>query len=215
MSDRDGGGAGGPKRWFFDAWSTFYDLPAVQAAVYKPMHDAVVRELQGWRARRVLDVGCGTGILTSRLAGDLAPDVIVGCDFSLGMLQHAAGKRSDLSWVAADAQRLPLAAGSFDAAVSTEAFHWFPDKDAALAELHRVLRPGGRLLVAMINVRTDAGSRLVSSASSLVGQPAEWPTRQEMRDRVEDAGVRVERQRRVLRVTGLVLPPVLTVAVRD
>ena len=32
----------GPKRWFFDAWSAFYDLPTVQAAVYKPMHDAVV-----------------------------------------------------------------------------------------------------------------------------------------------------------------------------
>ena len=204
----------GPKRWFFDAWSAFYDLPAVQAAVYKPMHDAVVRELRAGRAHHVLDVGCGTGILTGRVAGDLAPEWIAGCDFSLGMLQQARGKRPDLAWVAADAQRLPLAAASFDAAVSTEAFHWVPDKDAALAELHRVLRPGGRLLVAMINTRTEVGARMVSTAFTLAGQPAEWPTRDEMCDRVEAAGFRVARQRRVLRVTGLVLPPVLTVAVR-
>ena len=82
----------GPKQWFFDRWSAFYDLPAVQAAVYKPMHDAVVRELRAHRPARLLDVGCGTGILTGRLAADLDPDEIVGCDFSLGMLQQASGK---------------------------------------------------------------------------------------------------------------------------
>ena len=208
-------GRRGPARWFFDAWSTFYDLPPVQAAVYRPMHDAVVGELRADPPDRLLDIGCGTGILTDRVDGDLEPDVTAGCDFSLGMLQQAAGKRPDLSWVAADAQRLPFADASFDAAVSTEAFHWFPDQDEALRELHRVLRRGGRLLVAMINTRTEMGSAMVNAASAAAGQPAGWPTRDEMRSRVEGAGFRVVRQRRVLRVTGLVLPPVLTVAVRD
>ena len=204
----------GPRREFFDLWSLFYDLPLVQRAVYRPVQDAVLRELRRPPARRVLDVGCGTGILTDRLARELGTDLVCGCDFSMGMLEHARRRRPG-PWLRADAQRLPLSSGSVDAVVSTESFHWFPDPDAALAEFHRVLAPGGRLLVGMANMRTSAGARAASDLAARLGQPGRWTTRAEMTRRVEQAGFEAVRQRRLLRLGSGLVPIVLTVATRS
>ena len=204
----------GPRRAFFDIWSRVYDLPPVQAAIYHPVHDAVLRELRNHPALRILDVGCGTGDLTDRLREELTTDVVVGCDFSPGMLEQAAARTRAVRWLQGDATRLPFADDHFDAVVSTEAFHWFPDPDAALGEFHRVLAAGGRLLVALVNVRVPATSRLAHAGSRALGQPAHWPTRAEMAARVRSAGFTVERQQRILRLGGLLIPTVLTVGVK-
>jgi len=204
--------APGPSRAVFDVWSRFYDLEAVQQAVYRPVHRAVARELAAHPAHRILDVGCGTGVLTPSLAQ--RPGVSVfGCDLSFGMLQQAERRRG-LACVQGDAQRLPVRDRSVDAVVATESFHWFPDPDTALAEMVRVLVPGGRLLAAMVNVRTDAFAKLVTGASRLVGEPWHWPTRRELAGRMERAGLRVVRQERIARLFGMTFPSVLTVAVR-
>lgn len=195
---------------FFDLWSRFYDLPPVQAAVYRPVHHAVLGELQARSPRRVLDVGCGTGILTARLAEDLGADLVAGCDFSLGMLHQARERSATVGWCQGDALRLPVRDGAVEAVVSTEAFHWFPDHDAALAEMARVLEPGGVAVVALVNVRRKATSELMHGGSRALGQPAWWPTRSQMRERFQQAGFVDVRQRRVLRVAGLVLPTVVT-----
>jgi len=195
---------------FFDLWSRFYDLPPVQVAVYRPVHQTVLRELRGAPVRRVLDVGCGTGILTARLAGELGAELVAGCDFSIGMLEQARQRDARIGWVRGDAMRVPMATGSVDAIVSTEAFHWFPDPDAALAEFHRALAPGGRALVALVNVRREETSRLMRGGSEALGQPAWWPTRAEMQERFERAGFVKVRQRRVVRVAGILIPTVVT-----
>ncbi|HEX6422102.1 MAG TPA: class I SAM-dependent methyltransferase [Acidimicrobiales bacterium] len=203
----------GPHRRFFDLWSRVYDLPVIQWAIYRPVQEAVLRELRRPPARRILDVGCGTGILTERLARELDPELVCGCDFSIGMLEQAVTRRPG-PWVQADAQHLPLSRGSVDVVVSTESFHWFPDPDAALAEFRRVLAPGGRLLVGVVNMRTATMSRAASAIAARLGEPAHWTTRAEMRRRVERAGFRVLRQHRVARIGGVTLPTVLTVAAR-
>ena len=195
---------------FFDLWSRFYDLPPVQAAVYRPVHHSVLRELGRRRTRRVLDLGCGTGILTARLAEDVGAEMVAGCDFSIGMLRHAHQRAPAVGWVQGDALRLPIAENAVDAIVSTEAFHWFPDPDAALVEMHRVLVPGGRALVALVNVRRGETSRVMRSGSEALGRPAWWPTRTEMRTRFEEAGFESVQQHRVLRVAGLMIPTVVT-----
>ena len=162
----------------------------------------------------MLDIGCGTGQLAWRIKHELPQLRVVGCDFSAGMLRHALSRSRDVGWVRGDAGSLPFHAGAFDAVISTEAFHWFPDQAAALREFFRVLTPGGRLLLALVNTPATVVSDMAYAGSRLVGEPFYWPTRQQMRQRVEAAGFEVQSQRRIFRVPGFLLPPVLTHAVR-
>jgi SAM-dependent methyltransferase len=206
----------GPDPRFFDLWSLVYDLPVVQRLTYRPVHDAVLAVLGAGRARRVLDVGCGTGLLTARAARALPAARVVGCDFSRGMLRRAQAHGDPRpAFVQGDALRLPFAAGAFEAVVSTEAFHWFPDQAQALAEFHRVLGPGGQVLVGLVNPPFELVSRAAQVASRLAGEPFRWPTRARMRELFEGAGFRVEAQRWIPRLpAALLLPPVLTIGVR-
>jgi ubiquinone/menaquinone biosynthesis C-methylase UbiE len=211
MNDRSGA-----KRWFFDTWSLFYDLPIAQRLTYRPVHDAVLRALRANVPRNLLDLGCGTGLLAERIHREFPGTQVLGCDFSHGMLRQAAEHRGACAWwTQADATRLPFHDSRFDAIVSTESFHWFPDQAAALLECFRVLVPGGRLLVALVNPPIEALSDAMRLGSRIIGEPFYWPTRQRMRALVETAGFRVDAQRRLYRVpAGLLLPPVLTVAAR-
>lgn len=98
--------------------------------------------------RRVLDLAAGTGVSTVELARGGAE--AVACDFSLGMLRagRARRRRRDrVTFVAGDAVHLPFATASFDAAVISFGLRNVADVPAALRELARVVRPGGRLVV--------------------------------------------------------------------
>lgn len=205
----------GPRPWFFDLWSTVYDLSWVQTLAYRPVHDAIVMALSGRPPRNVLDVGCGTGLLTARIASFNSGARVVGCDFSLGMLRHAAGRHTPVSWVQGNALRLPFQDHGFDTVVSTEAFHWFPDQRIALGEMFRVLEPGGRLLIAGINPPFELLSLAFRYGSRFTGEPFNWPTRRRMRRWLEGVGFRVTVQRGVFRWPGWPwLPAVLSVAER-
>jgi ubiquinone/menaquinone biosynthesis C-methylase UbiE len=94
----------------------------------------------------VLDPGCGTGWQAAGLARAVPEAVVVGNDLSAGMLARA---RAAGAWplVQSDAARLPLASGSVDLVVTRGVLHHLPDEVAALAEWHRVLRPGGAVVV--------------------------------------------------------------------
>ncbi len=201
-------------RRFFDRWSWTYDNPYLQAVVYRPVQDAVVAALRRQAPRRVLDVGCGTGLLTTRLAAELGVTA-VGCDYSPGMLQQAAQRSRRVPWVQANALALPVAPARVDAIVCTESFHWYPDQATALAEFARALEPGGRVYLALVNPPSPLITEWTHRWSRRVRQPLYWPTREQMRSMVTAAGLRVMYQRRVGRLpAGVVLPPVLTVAER-
>ena len=108
----------GPRQFFFDLWSRFYDLPWVQRLIYRPVHDAVLAAAPRHDRRPVLDVGCGTGLFTTRLRRELQRPV-VGCDFSAGMLEQAAARSRRVGWVQANALTLPFRDQTFGAVVST------------------------------------------------------------------------------------------------
>ena len=95
--------------------------------------------------RRMLDVACGTGIVT-RIAADLGATV-TGVDLNEAMLTVARRVRPELEWRQGNAQDLPFDDESFDVVVSQMALMFFPDPAAALAEMARVVVPGGTVAV--------------------------------------------------------------------
>ena len=103
---------------------------------------------------RVLDLAAGTAVSTVELAGTGA--WCVAADFSLGMLRvgRQAGRHRTVPLVGADALRLPFADGVFDAVTMSFGLRNVVDPDAALAELARVTRPGGRLVVCEFSTPT-------------------------------------------------------------
>ena len=98
--------------------------------------------------QRVLDVGCGTGYLLARLQARCPDSDLVGLDLTPAMLDQAAarlGAAATLLCGSGDA--LPLPDASVDTVVSANVVHFFERPHAALAEMARVLRPGGRLVI--------------------------------------------------------------------
>jgi len=100
--------------------------------------------------QRVVDVACGTGVLAMEAALATSPGgQVVGIDLNPGMLAVARRKAPQISWLEAPAEALPLEAESFDAAVSQFGLMFFEDQQAAMEEMWRVVRPGGRLAIAV------------------------------------------------------------------
>lgn len=206
---------GSVRQRLFDAWSNVYDAPAVQAAIYEPVHDEVFGVLRDDEPAVVLDVGCGTGLLTTRVVGALDTRLVVGCDLSGSMLDQARGRSRAARWVQADAMQLPFGERTVDAAVSTESFHWIPDQRAAVADLHRVLRPGGVLVIGMVTPRTRVAGRLAAVGAAALGQQPHWPTVAELADLLASAGFEAPRVRPVRRVGAVIVPTNVVVARRS
>jgi demethylmenaquinone methyltransferase/2-methoxy-6-polyprenyl-1,4-benzoquinol methylase len=124
------------------------------APVYDAMNRVMTAGLDGrWRSEtaaavvrpgdRVLDACCGTGDLA--LASLRAGGLVTGLDFSERMLERARRKSAVIEWVRGDALALPFADGSFDAATVGFGVRNLSDLERGLAELRRVLAPGGRV----------------------------------------------------------------------
>jgi ubiquinone/menaquinone biosynthesis C-methylase UbiE len=194
----------------FDRISGLYDASVLQALVYRPPQDAILRELRKRSARRVADVGCGTGILAARIQAELGPETVYGCDLSAGMLEQACGRSDEVLWVLARSESLPIRSASLDAVVSSHAFHFF-DQAAAVEEFRRVLEPAGIAAVAVVAPRTETGSRAVELG---LGGAGRFPQQAELKGLFQAAGFRAVRQMRVRRGPfQLTSPDVVTVAV--
>jgi arsenite methyltransferase len=100
---------------------------------------------------RILDVGCGPGFYVAELLEEVGHSgSVVGVDSSPQMLAVAARRteqRPNVAFHEADATSLPVEDGGFDAVLSVQVIEYVEDADRALAEIHRVLRAGGRVLV--------------------------------------------------------------------
>jgi demethylmenaquinone methyltransferase/2-methoxy-6-polyprenyl-1,4-benzoquinol methylase len=136
-----------------DAVRTMFDRIA---PVYDVMNHAMTAGLdRRWRREtaraavspgdRVLDACCGTGDLA--VAALREGGKVTGIDFSERMLERARTKSDAIEWVQGDALALPCADGSFDSATVGFGVRNLDDLERGLAELRRVLRPGGRLAV--------------------------------------------------------------------
>jgi demethylmenaquinone methyltransferase / 2-methoxy-6-polyprenyl-1,4-benzoquinol methylase len=137
-------------RAMFDRISGVYDL--MNTVMTAGLHHR-------WRARAAdlaavgpgdsaLDVACGTGDLAIELARRVGPNgEVIGSDFADEMLERARTKAPALQWEWGNALELPYAGGRFDAATVGFGARNFSDLDRGLAEMARVVKPGGRVVV--------------------------------------------------------------------
>ena len=131
---------------FAEAYSAANEVSLLNAYYERPATLALAGDVAG---RRILDAGCGSGPLFAALRDRGA--VVTGFDKSAGMLELARrrlGNGADLQ-VADLGSPLPFSDGAFDDVIASLVLHYLEDWGPALAELRRVLRPGGRLIVSV------------------------------------------------------------------
>ena len=136
-------------------WQLEHDSAAAYERYLVPaIFDQFARSLVALAApapgERVLDVACGTGVVARHAAPLVEPGgQVTGVDVNPGMLAVASALAPDVTWREADAARLPFGDGAFDVALCEQALMFFPDRDAALRELRRVLARGGRVALSV------------------------------------------------------------------
>jgi demethylmenaquinone methyltransferase / 2-methoxy-6-polyprenyl-1,4-benzoquinol methylase len=197
----------------FDAIAGRYDLlnDILSVGQVRLWRRAVARITGARPGDKVLDLAAGTG--TSSLTFTATGADSVACDFSLGMLLEGHAKTRDggpgrLGWVAGDALRLPFQDGAFDAVTISFGLRNVAGPGAALAEMRRVTRPGGRLVVCefstitippvdmlyrryLLNILPAIARRTARSPEAyeyLAESIAAWPSQRELAGLIEAAG---------------------------
>lgn len=112
-------------------------------ALFAPFAQRLLDAAHPQPGERVLDVACGTGIV-ARMAAECGATA-VGVDLNEGMLAVARGVAPSLEWITGDAAALPFPDGTFDLVTCQAGLQFFPDRQAAVAEMRRVLAPHGRI----------------------------------------------------------------------
>jgi ubiquinone/menaquinone biosynthesis C-methylase UbiE len=198
-------------RWQVDGTAAELYERVAERYILGPWAPGLVQIAALRAGERVLDVACGTGAVARVAAAIVGPSgAVVGLDSSAGMLAVARSRASaagaPIGWIERSASDSGLPDRSFDAVVCQQGLQFFPDKPAALREMHRVLAPGGRLALSVWRTtgvyntavaqalherlgteaaRRFCASRDVPSAEDLLKLVAGSPFR--------EAGLRVER----------------------
>ena len=154
---------------------------------------------------RVLDVACGTGIVARRASARVGADgTVVGLDINEAMLEVARKASSDvrpmIEWRQGDATDIPLPDRAFDVVFCQQGLQFFPDRSAALGEMHRVLVENGRLVLSVLrSIEHNPGYRLIAEAlerhvgpdaGSMMRSPFPLLSADELRDLITGAGFR-------------------------
>ena len=131
-------------------------FPLLGGDLHAAVRDQGARAVAAADGAPVLDMPVGTGFFTVDVAAR-SPGLVIGADLAAGMVvetDKVARRRglANLSGVQADAHRLPFANGSFGAVLCTNGLPVIPGLKPTLAELGRVLRPGGALLVSVVSM---------------------------------------------------------------
>lgn len=131
-------------------------------ALFRQWVEPVLHAAEPAAGDRLLDVACGTGVVARAAAERVLPGgSVVGLDLNPAMLTVARRVAPQIDWRQGDATALPFSEDAFDIVTCQAGIFFFPDPTAALGEMSRVTRPGGRAVV--------------QSFSSLPAQPAYGP----------------------------------------
>lgn len=168
----------------------------------EPVANDLIRLAALRAGERVLDVACGTGIVARLAAQEVGSNgAVSGVDINPGMLEIArssAPTNMSIEWHQASAEDMPLPDEAFDVVLCQLGLEFIPDKLAALAEMRRVLVPGGRLLLnvpgpapKLFTVLAEAMKRYVSpQAAGFVNQVFSLHDTTEIQQIISEAGFR-------------------------
>jgi SAM-dependent methyltransferase len=161
-----------------------------EAPFFASTEAALLDGVSAGPGERFLEMGCGEGGNLHHVAARTAGALRVGVDFSCAKAAFAR-RATGCEIAVADAARLPFADQSFDAILIRDLLHHLPDRARALAEAHRVLKPGGRLTLVEPNRRAPLvllQAALVPAERGLLASSVE-----RLRRELDDAGFRVLR----------------------
>lgn len=150
--------------WFFDKWASNYDH-SILSPWLKSMHKDVLKFINPNKPElKVLDISCGTGEFLSILSKKLENPSLYGADISKNMLDIAKKKLTNKAEIAyADVESLPFKDSTFDYVITTEAFHHYVDQRKSFAEMKRVLKKDGILIIADVNFSLSLFHRIFES----------------------------------------------------
>jgi len=153
-------------------------------AIFRPLAQATIEAVALRPDERVLDAACGTGIVgREALTRINSAGRVTGFDLNSGMIDVArrltGGDAKDCHWHVADVSALPFDGGSFSLVICQQGLQFFPDEDAALRELHRVLERSGRLAMTVwagpSAFSTSLAGALSRHVSEAIGQQSLAP----------------------------------------
>ena len=153
---------------FWDRWAKRYDfMLSKDGRTYAQIVSLMKRKLN--RDMTVLELACGTGLLSVRLVGSVK--LLEATDFSEKMIRQAKVKAhsSRLHFSVQDATSLPYTSGTFEAVVISNALHIMPEPEKALAEIKRVLKPGGILIAPTFTAAGSLSGRMKIRLMELSG----------------------------------------------
>lgn len=149
------------QRYGWDKASEFYEKSWEQQL--KPAHDLLLETAQVKKGESILDIAAGTGLITFRMAEKVGyKGNILATDLSDEMVKignnlTSSKSLSNVEFRRMDAENLPIDSGIFDLVTCALGIMYFPDPDKALSEMYRVLKPGGRCVVAIWGSRKKCG----------------------------------------------------------
>jgi ubiquinone/menaquinone biosynthesis C-methylase UbiE len=166
----------------YDEWHRTLASEEGEAAGLAPWHEAALPHLGALQGVRILEIGCGRGDFGKILSAAGARSVVLA-DFSpraVAVARERVGTSSGCAFITADIERLPFPDGAFDLVCSFETIEHVPSPGAAVRELVRVTRVGGRLVITSPNYLGIAGlyriyRRLIGRPYTEMGQPINQP----------------------------------------
>ena len=134
-----------------DSIAKAYDTVLVPS-LFEPWASQLVNDNKPWKASNVLDLACGTGVVTKELAKSVGPNgKVIALDINSQMLNQAKLKCNDwannIEFIEGSADSLDISDNSIDKVVCQQGFQFFPNKKAAAYEIFRVLKPRGKAIV--------------------------------------------------------------------